>query len=164
MIERMPGWTYWVPLLALAVVTAAVRVGGRAPLGSGDVLRLGRVDLAVAGAALATLGFHCGAMFFPSAVAVVPGTDGLAESVRDFGAVSQVEYWVPAGMLVVALRRAWRPLLVGQAAVLATVGVTMFWSFGLNAHLTAIAAAFLITAAVALAAGRRRPAEPATVN
>lgn len=149
----MPGWSCWGPLLALAVATAALRLGRRAPLGRGDLLRLGRVDLLVAAAALAALGFHCAAMFFPSAVAAVPGADGLAERVRDFGAASQVEYWLPAGLLVLALRHAWRPLLVVEAAVLAAVGVTMFWSFGLEAHLTAIAAAFVVTAILALAAG-----------
>ena len=99
-------------------------------------------------------------MFFPAAVAVIPLSDGAAESVRELGAASQAAYWLPAGLLVLALRRAWTPLLVTEVSVLLAVGITMFWSFSLTTHLVTIAGSVVVTTAV-LATATYRPATPA---
>ena len=109
---------------------------------------LGRIDLALAAVALLALGFHCTAMFFPSVVAAVPGAGGAAGTVRELGVASQAAYWVPSVLLLFALRRAWAPLLVAETVVLLAVGATMFWDFGLPAHLAAIAASVAVTVAV----------------
>jgi hypothetical protein len=82
----------------------------------------------------------------------VAGADGLAEAVRDLGAVSQIAYWVPAALLLLVLRRAWTPVLAAEATVLTLVGVTMFWSFGLTTHLVAVAGSVAVTSAVLLTA------------
>lgn len=133
-----------------------VRVLNGRPLSS-RLLPLGRLDLALVVVTLLALGFHCAAMFFPAAVAAVPASDDAAEAVRDLGAASQAAYWLPAGVLVLALRRAWTPLLVAEVSVLLAVGITMFWSFSLTTHLVTIAGSVVVTAAV-LATATYRPA------
>ncbi len=133
-----------------------VRVLNGRPLSS-RLLPLGRLDLALVVVTLLALGFHCAAMFFPAAVAAVPVSDDAAEAVRDLGAASQAAYWLPAGVLVLALRRAWTPLLVVEVSVLLAVGITMFWSFSLTMHLVTIAGSVVVTAAV-LATATYRPA------
>lgn len=124
---------------------------------SSRLLPLGRLDLALVVVTLLALGLHCAAMFFPAAVAAVPVSDDAAEAVRDLGAASQAAYWLPAGVLVLALRRAWTPLLVAEVSVLLAVGITMFWSFSLTTHLVTIAGSVVVTAAV-LATATYRPA------
>ena len=144
----MPDARYWVALVVLVVVGLAVRVLRGGPLlPAARTSVLGRLDLVVALVAFLALGFHCAAMFFPSVVAA-PGTDGAARAVRELGAASQVAYWVPAVLLLVALRRAWAPLLFAETVVLLAVGGTMFWDFGLPAHLIAIAGSVATTVAV----------------
>jgi len=94
------------------------------------------------------LGFHCAAMFLPAVVSSLPGSIGAARAVRDLGLVSQIAYWVPAALLLTALRRAWPPLLVIEGGALLAVGVTMSSGFGLPAHLVAIAGSVAVTVAV----------------
>lgn len=144
----MPDAQYWAALVVLAVAGFAVRIVRRGPLLHRRAAALGRFDLTVALVALLALGFHCAAMFFPAAVAAVPGSGGAAGAVRELGAASQVAYWVPAGLLPFALRRAWAPLLVTETAALLAVGVTMFWDFGLPSHLVAIAGSVAVTVAL----------------
>ncbi len=144
----MPDARYWGALLVLALAGLAVRVVRRGPLLRGRPVVMGRADALVALLALLGLGFHCAAMFFPSVVAAVPATEGAAEAVRALAAASQVAYWVPAGLLLLALRRAWPPLLVAEAGVLLAVGATMFWDVGLLVHLVALAASVAVTVAV----------------
>ena len=62
------------------------------------------------------------------------------------------------GKLLLALRRAWAPVLAAEATVLLVVGVTMFWSFGVTAHLVAIAGSVAVTSAVLLTATAVTPA------
>lgn len=144
----MPDTWFWSALVVLVVAGLAVRLLRGSPVLPTRMFALGRGDLVVAVVALLALGFHCAAMFFPTVVAAVPGTGGAAEAVRRLGAASQVAYWVPAVLLLFALRRAWAPLLVAETAVLVAVGATMFWDFGLPAHLAAIAASVAVTVAV----------------
>jgi hypothetical protein len=131
----------------VAVATLVVRgVHGR-PM-SRHVAVLTRADVGLAVVSLLALGFHCAAMFFPAAADNLPQADGIAEAVRDLGRTSQIAYWVPAALLLLALRRAWPPALAAEACALLAIGVTMFWSFGLNAHLVAIAGSVTMTLAV----------------
>lgn len=144
----VPDARYWVAPVVLVVIGLAARAVRGGPLLPARTFVLGRLDLAVAVVAFLALGFHCAAMFFPSVVAAVPGTDGAARAVRELGVASQVAYWVPAGLLLLALRRAWAPLLVAETVVLLAVGATMFWDFGLPAHLIAIAGSVATTVVV----------------
>ncbi len=136
---------YWSALVVLVVAGAGARVVRGRPLLPARTFVLGRLDLAVAVVALLALGFHCASMFFPSMVAWTGAADDM---VRELGTTSRVAYWMPAGLLLFALRRAWTPLLVAEAAALVAVGATMFWDFGLPAHLTAIAGWVAVTVAV----------------
>jgi len=141
----MPTAAYWGSLFGVALAGGAARVMHGEPLLRCRVLRLDRLGLAVAVVALLALALHCAAMFFPAVVASVPGSTGTARAVRDLGVVSQIAYWVPAGILLIALRRAWPPLLVVEGGVLLAVGVTMFFGFSLPAHLVAIAGSVVVT-------------------
>jgi len=152
----VPSVQFWAALAIVPAVAFVVRLLNGRPLSS-RLLPLGRLDLALVVVTLLALGFHCAAMFFPAAVAAVPVSDDAAEAVRDLGAASQAAYWLPAGVLVLALRRAWAPLLVAEVSVLLAVGITMFWSFSLTTHLVTIAGSVVVTAAV-LATATYRPA------
>ncbi len=140
---------YWFSLAVLPAAGLIARLSFAqlpfAPL----AYRLRPIELLLAVGALVALGFHCSAMFFPAEVEAIPGLEGPAEAVADLGTASQLAYWLPAVVLLVGLRRIWLPALATLTAVLVVVGVTMFWSFGLSAHLAAIAAAVAITIAIA---------------
>lgn len=87
-------------------------------------------------------------MLLPAVVSSVPGSSGAARAVRDLGVVSQIAYWVPAGLLLITLRRAWQPLLLVEGGVLFGVGVTMFFGFDLPVHLVTIACSVAATVAL----------------
>lgn len=144
----MADYQYWGALVVLVAAGLGTRFVRGRPLLPARTFVPGRLDLAGASVALVALGFHCAAMFFPSLVEVVPGTDRAAGMVRELGATSQAAYWIPAGLLLLALRRAWPPLLIAEAVALLAVGATMFWDFGLPAHLAAIAGSVAVTVAV----------------
>lgn len=144
----VPNAQYWTALVLVAVAGLAVRVTHGEVLLRQRAAPLGRLDLAVVLVALLALGFHCAAMFFRSVVAAITGADDAIVAVSELGTASQVAYWVPAGLLLIALRRAWAPLLIAEGGVLLAVGATMFWDFGLRAHLVAIAGAVAVTTAV----------------
>ncbi len=98
------------------------------------------------------------AMFFSDWVAAVPFAEAPADAVRDLDSVaSEVAYWVPAGALVIALRRVWPPALLLLVVTLVGVGYTMFVPHALTTHLTWLAAAVvsLILIATALVFLRR---------
>lgn len=147
----MPDGWYWVALGIVAVAALVGRAVHGGPM-SRHVVVLARADVGLAAVCVLALGFHCAAMFFPAATDRIPGAAGIAEAVRDLGAASQVAYWVPAALLILALRRAWIPVLAAEAGVLLAVGVTMFWSFGLTVHLVAIAGSVAMTSAVLMTA------------
>lgn len=159
----MPNALYWSAL----VVVAATGLAGRILLGRPLLRHRGtpmrRADLVVAVVALLALGFHCGAMFFQSVVTTVPGTDDAIVAVRELGAVSQIAFWVPSALLLLALRRAWAPLLMVETSVLIAVGVTMFWDFGLPVHLVAIAISVAVTVALMTSVSARVNGRPVPV-
>jgi len=144
----MPNALYWSALGLLAIIGLAARLlHGRALLGR-RAAPMGREDLAVALVALLALGFHCAAMFFRSVALTVPGTDGAVAAVRELGTVSQIAFWFPGVLLLVAVRRAWAPLLIAETGALTAVGVTMFWDFDLSVHLVALAVSVVVTVAL----------------
>ena len=156
----MPTATYWGSLFGVALAGGSARIVHGGPVLRRRVLRLGRLELAVTVVALLALGFHCAAMFFPTVVSSVPGSTGAARAVQGLGVVSQIAYWVPAGLLLIALRRAWPPLLLVEGGVLLAVGATMFVSFGLPAHLMAIAGSVVATVALLLTLGESPTSRP----
>ncbi len=146
---------YWFFLATLPAAGLIARLASaRLPLAP-FAYRLRPDETLFAVGALLALGFHCAAMFFQGRVAAVPGLDGAAEAVADLGTVSQLAFWVPAILLLVGLRRVWLSAFAALAFALIAVGVTMYWSLGLTAHLATIAIAVAIT--VGIAAGFVRP-------
>jgi hypothetical protein len=152
---------FWSALLAVSVAGVGVRVLARRPLLPRLAKELGRWELAVAGASLLALVFHCLAMFFAGWVDVVPFLRAPAAAIRAMGTVSQVAYWVPAALLLVAVRRVWPIAVAVLAVMLAGVGVTMYWPFALTTHLAWIAAAVVEVVVIASVLVRARPSTTA---
>ena len=134
---------YWSILVGAAVATAAARLAVGRPLLPRRAVPLTRTEFAVAVISLVALVFHCAAMFFAPWTDALPGGEFLGEPIRELGTVSQWTYWLPAGALLLAVRRLWWPAPVVLAVALAGVGITMFWPYSLVTHLAWLAAAAL---------------------
>lgn len=142
---------FWGVLAATAAVGIGLRLVARRPLWPRRSSVIPPWELAVAGVMVAALVFHCAAMFFASWVNALPFADEPARSVRNLGLTSQVAYWAPAAILVVALRRVWPPVLGLLTATLVGVGYTMFVPHALNTSLAWIAGAAIILVMIAAA-------------
>ncbi len=153
---------YWALLLAVALIGIAARFVNGNPLFPRRALRLHYVEGAVAMAALLALGFHCAAMFFSPVVDAIPGLQGPASAIRALGLVSQIAYWTPAVIVIIALRRMWLPAIAAESATLLVVGITMFGPFALAIHLAAIAAAIVVTLTLGVALVYPGSARPET--
>ena len=156
---------FWSVLLAVAALAGATRLLRRGPLLPRRAVPLHRAELLLAGIALVVLVFHCAAMFFAPWTDALPGGRTLGDAVRAGGTASQVAYWLPAVVLLGALRRVWWPGPLLLAASLAGVGYTMFWPHPLPTHMAWLAAAVLTVVAVTSslvggAGGRRTVADP----
>jgi hypothetical protein len=134
---------YWSVLVGVAVVTAAARLVVGRPLLSRRAVPLTRTEFVVAVVSLVALVFHCAAMFFAPWTDALPGGEFLGEPIRRLGTVSHWTYWLPAGALLLAVRRLWWPAPVVLAVALAGVGITMFWPYSLVSHLAWLAGAGL---------------------
>ena len=134
---------YWSVLVGVAVVTAAARLVVGRPLLSRRAVPLTRAEFVVAVVSLVALVFHCAAMFFAPWTDALPGGEFLGEPIRTLGTVSHWTYWLPAGALLLAVRRLWWPASVVLAVALAGVGITMFWPYSLVTHLAWLACAGL---------------------
>lgn len=140
---------YWSTLTAAVVVLAVLRLRtGHPLLLSRRAIPLRRWEWTTAALGVAALVFHCGAMFFAVWVDAVPGLQTPAAAVRALNGTSQWAYWGPAVMLLASMRRAWWPGPILLAATLSGVGVTMFWSYPLPAHLSWLAALIATGSAV----------------
>lgn len=153
---------FWSVLLGVSVLGAALRWRHGGPLLARWAAPVGRTELAVAVAAVLVLVFHCAVMFFARWTDAIPGGQLLGDPVRGLGAVSQGSYWVPAAVLVVALRRIWWPGLALLAGTLLGVGVTMFWPYPLSTHLGWLAA--VILAGVFVSSSLVVPAPPGPIR
>lgn len=155
----------WFLGLTVVVVTLAVARGVvKQPLLARRARPLHVAELVVAMVSVALLVFHCTAMFTPDAVALVGIFDRPAATVRDLsGPVGRAAYWIPAGALVLAVRRLWWPAPVSLTVALVAVGWTMYaGGFTLTEHVVTIVAAGTIVALVAaglvaVKPPRRRP-------
>lgn len=134
---------YWSVFLGVAVVTAVARLVVGRPLLSRRAVPLTRTEFVVAVVSLVVLVFHCAAMFFAPWTDALPGGEFLGEPIRTLGTVSHWTYWLPAGALLLAVRRLWWPAPVVLAVALTGVGITMFWPYSLVTHLAWLAAAGL---------------------
>lgn len=105
------------------------------------------VDLVLAALGVLGLVLHCGAMFFPAVLGVVPGSDGYAAVVNALDTGSVVLYVLPAVLTVVGLRHQQRVVVALLVIVLVVVGITMYDGGPLDQHLAAITAAILVLAA-----------------
>lgn len=132
---------YWSVLVGVAAVTAVARLVVSRPLFARRAVPLTRTEFAVAVISLVTLVFHCAAMFFAPWTDALPGGEFLGQPIRELGTVSQWTYWLPAGALLLAVRRLWWPAPVVLAVALVGVGITMFWPYPLVTHLAWLAAA-----------------------
>ncbi|HEV8056390.1 MAG TPA: hypothetical protein VGP51_07880 [Nocardioidaceae bacterium] len=150
---------YWWTLLAVSLALLALRpLLSRWPL-EGRATRLTVAEALLLLLGLAVLGFHCSAMFFPDATAAIPGTDGASSAIRALDVASMVWFVVPAGFVVLALRRLWWPALSAVVLGLAAVGVTMYDGGPLDVHLVTL---FVTVALLALVASALlRPPAPA---
>ena len=131
----------WSALLVLSAAGVGARLLARRPLLAGAAIPLRRFEAALAGACLLALAFHCLAMFFASWIDLVPPLRAPAAAVRAMGTTSELAYWIPAGLLGVAVRRVRVEALLLLTVTLIGVGVTMFWPFALQTHLAWIFAA-----------------------
>ncbi len=151
---------YWGILTAVALIGTGVRLVARRPLWRQRSSVIPPQELAAAAVMVAALVFHCATMFFADWVNALPLVEGPASAVRELGLISQVTYWVPAAVLVVAVRRVWLPALVLLTVTLVGVGYTMFLPHSLTTHLAWLAAAatMVVTIAAGLVAPLRREA------
>jgi len=135
---------YWPTLAVVAGAILALRALMGRPLLHRFARPLDTVSaiiLVIAGAALA---FHCAAMFFPRPVEVLPLLSTHARSIRGLQLGSELAFWVPAGVAIVALRMVWFPALAVLTLSLVAVGWSMFDGRGLMVHLGAIAVSVVV--------------------
>lgn len=97
---------------------------------------------------LSGLAFHCAAMFFRQAVALLPGSEAISDDIRALGTASVIWYVVPAVLVVLALRRQHPAAVALVALALTGVGVTMYNGGPLQVHLAAIFTSVLVIATV----------------
>ncbi len=139
---------FWSALLGVALIAMALRWRVGRPLLARYATPIGRPSLVVAGLSVLALVFHCTAMFFGPWVDAIPGAQAPADAVRSLGTASQIAYWLPAAILVLAVRRIWWPGLLLVITTLAGVGVTMYWPVALTTHLGWLAALIVVGSAI----------------
>lgn len=139
-------------LVSLALIVAAM-LGARWLFPFLPVRRLASpmtaADAVLAAVGMAGLVFHCGAMFFRSVVAALPGAGAVIDEIDALGTTSIIWY-VGAAVLVLLALRHQHPITLGVVALaLVAVGVTMYDGGSLQTHLAAIFILVLILAGVA---------------
>ncbi|MDJ0339746.1 hypothetical protein [Cryobacterium sp. PH31-O1] len=134
----------WGALLAFAIVAGALRLVVGHPLLRSRSVRVGPLGAAVALVSGLLLVFHCAAMFFGPWINALPLLQAPADMVRSMGVGSEIAYWVPAALLVLAWRRVWWPALAALAVAVVGVGVTMYWPYPLAVHLAWLTAIIVV--------------------
>jgi len=134
----------WGGLLTFAVVTVAVRLFVGHPLLRSRSVRVKKLGSAVAFVSGLLLVFHCAAMFFGPWINALPLLQAPADMVRSMGVGSEIAYWMPAALLVVAWRRVWWPALLAMVVAIVGVGVTMYWPYPLVVHLAWLTAIIVL--------------------
>jgi len=149
----------WGGLLALAIIAGVVRALLGRPFLLERAVGLGSPARTVAVLSAAALVFHCAAMFFTPWVNAIGFLRPLAAGVNAMGVASQIAYWAPAALLLLAWRRVWWPALTVMAVALAGVGVTMYWPYPLPVHLSWLTAVIVagVFISTALVGPRARP-------
>lgn len=109
-------------------------------------VRLDPVEIVLSVMGVLGLGFHCGAMFYRSAIQSLPGTQTAVTAINALGMASLVAFVVPAVLLIVGIRRIRTTALALVVLVLGAVGTTMYDGGPPGAHLTAIFAAVTLLA------------------
>lgn len=144
----MPNSFLWSLTLVVVALLGARLLLALLPLRSvARPLPLPDMGLVVVGALGLVL--HCAAMFYPSAVEALPGTEGVIIDIQAMGTASIVWFVVPGILVVVGLMRQ-HPVAPGVVALaLAAVGVTMYGGSTLSVHLASI---FFFTVALAAVA------------
>lgn len=132
---------FWGVLLVVALVAVGARVLARRPLLPHQAKPLRAWEASVAAVSLLALVFHCLAMFFAGWIDLVPFLRAPAAAVRAMGTASQLAYWVPGVVLVIAVRRVQPLALAVLFVTMIGVGVTMYRGFALTTHLAWLAAA-----------------------
>ncbi|MBN9618669.1 MAG: hypothetical protein J0H43_02915 [Actinobacteria bacterium] len=99
---------------------------------------LGIVDVVLVVLGMLGLAAHCGSMFYRSSVQTLPGAARAVAEIDALGTASIIAFAVPAGLLLLGLRRIYLPALALVALALAAVGTTMYDNGPLTAHRTAI--------------------------
>lgn len=119
-------------------------------------------DAVLFGVGVVGLVLHCGAMFFPRVVELLP--DAVSNDIRALGAASIFWYLVPTVLVLLGLRHQHPAALAVVVLALAAVGVSMYNGGSLQVHLTAIFVSVLVLASVVsvlvLPPWRRGPAVP----
>lgn len=159
----MSSWFVVSLTLVVAVVLGARLLVPALPLRT-VAGRISVTDAVLGGLGVLGLAFHCLAMFFRRLVEPLPGTDAAITDIRALGTASIVWYVVPAGLVLLGLRRGHRVALTVAALAFTAVGVTMYDGGSLDVHLAAIFASVVVlavvVAALVLPPSRRSPVVP----
>lgn len=130
--------SFSVTLLAIFVALALARIVLRAlPLPS-RARSFSGVDTVLVIIGTAGLILHCGAMFYRSVIAAVPGMEGYIHTVNQLGFGSVTLFVIPSLILLVGLRRQQRLAVTLLCLALVAVGITMYDRGPLGIHLTTI--------------------------
>ncbi len=136
-------------LLAVVIVLLVLRFAVPA-LPPRQVARpLRPVNAVIAAVGVLGLVAHCGAMFYPDVIGVIPGIDGYMRVVNALGLASIVLYTVPAVLIIVGLRHQHPAALITLGFALLAVDITMYDGRPVTEHLTAISVAVIVLAVFA---------------
>ena len=133
-------------LLAVVIVLMALRFAVPTLPPEGLARPLGTVNGVIALVGVLGLVGHCGAMFYPGVLGLIPGIDGYMRVVNALGTTSIVLYSVPAALTVIGLRRQHPAAVLALVIALIGVGITMYDGGPLNAHLIAISVSIVVLA------------------
>ena len=148
---------YLSALAGAVLVLVVVRIVATPPPSGRGARPIGRVDALLVLIGLVGLLFHCLAMFARPFAQGVPGAAALVSPINGLGPASVLLYALPAALVLLGLRRQWRPVPGAVLLVLLAVGVTMYDGGPVQIHLAAIFTAVVVLAAALLLFVRTEP-------